>query len=263
MSKVEIRTVDVTRYVQPLREGGSLPAIVEADDGFSYVIKFRGAGQGKKALVAELIGGEMARALELQVPELVFMNLDDSFGRTEPDEEIQDLLKFSVGLNLGLHYLAGSITYDPSVSQADPWESSRVVLLDSILTNVDRTYKNTNLLNWNRQLWLIDHGASLYFHHSWDNWKEMAERKFPRIKDHVLLHRASEFDHAKGLFEKNITEDVLMGILESIPDEWLMEEGRDISPDEARKVYFQFIKTRLSMIDTLIKEADDAREARF
>ena len=185
MSKIEIRTVDVMRYIMPLREGGSLPAIVEADDGFQYVIKFRGAGQGKKALIAELIGAELARAIGLLVPEVVFMNLDDSFSKAEGDEEIQDLLKFSVGLNLGLHFLSGAITYDPLVSVADALQASLVVLLDSIISNIDRTAKNTNLLNWNKELWLIDHGASLYFHHNWASWESHLDRTFPLVSEHV------------------------------------------------------------------------------
>src|SRR5581483_12282738 len=163
----EIRTVNVTRYVTPLREGGSLPAIAEADDGFMYVLKFRGAGQGIKALIAELIGGEIARTLGLKVPEIVFANLDTAFGRTEPDEEIQDLLKASTGLNLALHYLSGSITFDPVVNKMDELEASKIVWLGCLLTNVDRTARNTNMLVWNKELWLIDHGAALYFHHSW------------------------------------------------------------------------------------------------
>ena len=150
MNKIEIRTVDVVQYLKPLREGGSLPAIVKADDGFLYVLKFRGAGQDKKALIADLIGAELGRSIGLKVPEIVFMNLDDSFSKTEPDEEIQDLLKFSVGLNLGLHYLSGSIVYDPLVSVADPQTASKVVLLDSIISNIDRTAKNTNLLKNHR-----------------------------------------------------------------------------------------------------------------
>jgi len=162
-----LRSVNVTRYVTPLREGGSMPAIAEADDGFLYVIKFRGAGQGPRALIAELIGGEIARTLGFNVPELVFAMLDEAFGRTEGDEEIQDLLKFSVGLNLGLHYLSGSITYDPAVNSIDDHLASKIVWLDALLMNMDRTCRNTNMLIWHKELWLIDHGASLYFHHSW------------------------------------------------------------------------------------------------
>jgi len=165
----EIRTVNVTRYVTPLREGGSLPAIAEADDGFLYVLKFRGAGQGPRALIAELIGCEIARTCGLKVPEIVFANLDEAFGRTEPDEEIQDLLKASVGLNLALHYLSRAITFDPTTTVVDAKLASQIVWLDCLLTNVDRTARNTNMLIWNKELWLIDHGAALYFHHSWHN----------------------------------------------------------------------------------------------
>ena len=187
MSALEIRNVNVVQYISPLREGGSLPAIVKADDDFLYVLKFRGAGQGKKALIAEFIGGELARAIGLNVPELVFMNLDDSFSKTEPDEEIQDLLKFSVGLNMGLHFLSSAITYDPVAASVDSATASKVVLLDSVISNIDRTAKNTNLLIWNKELWLIDHGASFYFHHNWDTWQDHLTRTFPLVKTHVLF----------------------------------------------------------------------------
>jgi hypothetical protein len=193
-SKLELRTVNVIRYVTPLREGGSLPAIAEADDGFLYVLKFRGAGQGPRALIAELIGGEIARAIGLKAPEIVFANLDEAFGRTEPDEEIQDLLKASTGLNLALHYLSGAITFDPTINPIDPVLASAIVWLDCLLMNVDRTARNTNMLMWHRELWLIDHGASLYFHHSWNQWEEQATRPFTQVKDHVLLSRATELD---------------------------------------------------------------------
>ena len=177
----QIRMVDVTRYITPLREGGSLPAIVEADDDFLYVLKFRGAGQGVKALIAELLGGEIARALGFRVPEIVFANVDPAFGRTEPDEEIQDLLKFSEGLNLALHYLSGAISFDPTVVKMDELVASQVVWLDCFITNVDRTARNTNMLMWHKELWLIDHGASLYFHHSWTNWEEQSIRPFGQV----------------------------------------------------------------------------------
>lgn len=168
---MELRTINVIRYITPLREGGSLPAVAEADDEFKYVIKFRGAGHGARALISELIGGEIARLLGLRVPEIVFLNLDEAFGRTEGDEEIQDLLQASRGLNLGLHYLSGAVTFDPVVTQVDPGLASRIVWLDSFLTNIDRTVKNTNMLIWNKQLWLIDQGACLYFHYTWTNWE--------------------------------------------------------------------------------------------
>lgn len=259
MSKIDIRTVDVIQYVQPLREGGSLPAIVHADDDFLYVIKFRGAGQGKKALIAEFIGGELARAMGLKVPELVFMNLDDSFSKTEPDEEIQDLLKFSVGLNLGLHFLSGAITYDPLVSIADSRSASKVVLLDSMIINIDRTVRNTNLLNWNKELWLIDHGAALYFHHNWETWESYLDRGFPNIKDHVLLERADHLMEAAKDIKSMVDQDTIQDIVSNIPDDWLMEESNTLAPDDIRAAYVKFLNTKLSNIDSLAKAASDAR----
>ncbi|NLR91576.1 MULTISPECIES: HipA family kinase [Flammeovirga] len=255
----EIRTVNMTRYVTPLREGGSLPAIVECDDGFDYVIKFRGAGQGVKALIAELLGGEMARQLDLNMPELVFIHLVDTFSKSEGDEEIQDLLKFSEGLNLGMSYLSGAITYDPLVSIADPLAASKVVLLDSIITNIDRTHRNTNLLNWNKALWVIDHGASLYFHHSWEGWKDHAQRKFPMIKDHVLLAKAARLEDAKSIIKEKLTPDIIEGIVNLLPDDWLSEASIDATPEERRAVYKEFLNTRIENIDVLTKEAIDAR----
>src|SRR3982751_5481030 len=201
----QLRTVNITRYVTPLREGGSLPAIAEADDEFLYVLKFRGAGQGAKALIAELIGGELARAIGLRVPEIVFAHLDSAFGRTEPDEEIQDLLKASVGLNLGLHYLSGAISFDPIVTPVNVRLASEIVWLDCFLTNVDRTSNNTNMLVWNTELWLIDHGASLYFHYSPENWERKAENAFPQVKNHVLLPYADLLDETNVLFRSRLT----------------------------------------------------------
>src|ERR1700748_3877814 len=220
----ELRTVNVTRYVTPLREGGSLPAIAEADDGFLYVLKFRGAGQGPRALIAELIGGEIARACGLKVPEIVFANLDEAFGRTEPDEEIQDLLKASTGLNLAVHYLSGAITFDSVTTGVDPTLASQIVLLDCLLTNVDRTPRNTNMLVWHKELWLIDHGAALYFHHSWHNWLEQAKRPFVQVKDHVLLKQATELDEVDAAFKAILTDELIYSIVKLIPDEWLTGE---------------------------------------
>ena len=259
MNKIDIRTVNVTQYLQPLREGGSLPAIVKADDGFLYVLKFRGAGQGKKALISEFIGGELARAIGLNVPELVFMNLDDSFSKTEPDEEIQDLLKFSVGLNLGLHFLSSAITYDPLVSEVDSLTASKVVILDSLISNIDRTAKNTNLLNWNNELWIIDNGASLYFHHNWSTWENHLTRTFPLIKDHVLLPKATNLKNASKEIKQLINIDVITEIVTNIPEDWLLSEGELLNPDEMRAAYISFLDAKLSMIDELVKEAEDAR----
>lgn len=256
----EIRSVNVTRYVTPLREGGSMPAIAEADDGFLYVLKFRGAGQGLKALIAELIGGEIARTLGLKVPEIVFAQLDTCFGRTEPDEEIQDLLKASVGRNLALHYLAGAITYDPAVTTIDPELASRIVWLDCLLTNVDRTARNTNMLMWNKELWLIDHGASLYFHHTWHNWKEHALRPFIQVKDHVLLPQASELDKADAAFHEILDEARIRAIVSLVPDEWFTDESQAATPAEDREVYIQFLLSRIASSGVFVKEAQHARE---
>jgi len=245
--------------VTPLREGGSLPAIAEADDGFLYALKFRGAGQGSKALIAELLGGEIARVLGFRVPEIVFAQLDEAFGRTEPDEEIQDLLRASTGLNLALHYLSGAITFDPAVTQPDAALASQIVWLDCLLTNVDRTAKNTNMLMWHNELWLIDHGASLYFHHTWDDWKAQAVKPFARVKDHVLLAWADELDMADKILKSKLTKPVIEYIVQQIPDEWLADTGEQ-SPAEAREIYRQFLTMRVAASEVFVNEANDARE---
>ncbi len=257
----ELRTVNVTRYVAPLREGGSLPALAEADDDFLYVLKFRGAGQGTKALIAELIAGETARALGLRIPEIVFANLDEAFGRTEPDEEIQDLLKASTGLNLALHYLSGAITFDPLVTTVDPKLASQIVWLDCLMTNVDRTARNTNMLMWHKQLWLIDHGASLYFHHSGQAWDEAAKRPFVPVKEHVLLAQASDLETVDAEFRALLTPELIAGIVSLVPDEWLIDQSEEASPDERREVYVQFLTTRIANSDVFLNEAQHARKA--
>ncbi|WP_343555390.1 HipA family kinase [Sphingobacterium sp.] len=258
-----IREVEIIRYVQPFREGGSLPALVDADDGFSYVIKFRGAGQGRKALIAELIGGELARLLKLRVPEIVFAELDESFGRTEPDEEIQDLLKFSVGKNLGLHFLSGAITFDANVDAIGAEEASKIVWLDSLLMNVDRTVRNTNMLIWHKELWLIDHGASLYFHHSWDNWEEQSLKPFVQIKDHVLLKNASMVEKIDQGYRSLFTEAAFRGILAVVPDEWLEDPERELSAADAREVYVSFLNRRVGHSSIFVKQIEDARKDRI
>ncbi len=255
-----LRTVEVTRYVAPLREGGSLPAIVEADDQFLYVLKFKGAGHGYKALISELIGGEVARALGFRVPELVFANLDSTIGRTEGDEEIQDLLKASHGLNLGLHYLSGSITFDPLVIPLAAKEASQIVWLDSFLLNIDRTARNANMLWWHKELWLIDQGASLYFHHSWQNW-EIMNKPFPMIKDHILLSYSTELEEVNTEFKSKLTAEKLTEIANLIPDEWLQDEPAFTSVDEHRKAYITFLHNRLASADYFTQEAQDARKA--
>lgn len=257
----EIRTVHVTRYVTPLREGGSLPAITEADDGFQYVLKFRGAGQGVKTLIAELIGGEIARALGLKVPEIVFCELAEGYGRTEPDEEIQDLLKASTGTNLGLHYLQKSITFDPVVTTVEPLLASRIVWLDTLIKNVDRTVKNTNLLLWNQEIWLIDHGAALYFHHSWDNWQQHAEQPFTFIKDHVLLPQASALQEADKMSRELLSPEIIDGIVDLIPADWLLIDSPFTDVESHKAAYKQYLTTRFQHSSTFTKAAADVRES--
>jgi hypothetical protein len=258
--ETNIRTVQVIRYVTPLREGGSLPAIAEADDGFLYVLKFRGAGQGTRALIADLIGAEIARAAGLKMPELVFAQLDEAFGRTEPDEEIQDLLRASGGLNLGVHFLSGAISYDPAVNKIDSLTASKIVWLDAFLTNVDRTARNTNMLMWRKELWLIDHGAALFFHHTWYNWKEQLLKPFVQIKDHVLLVQAAELDKADLLMKEKISAEKIREIVSLIPDDWLMNED-GIDTEEKRKVYNNFLISRLNQSEVFVNEAKHARES--
>src|SRR5580698_9229876 len=204
-----LRTVNATRYVLPLREGGSLPAIVEADDLGLYVVKFRGAGQGPLALVAELVAGEIGRALGLRVPELVFVEIDAALGRNEPDQEIRDLLKASVGLNLALDYLPGSTMFDPAAGdKADPQTASLAVWFDAFVANVDRTPRNANLLCWHRQLYFIDHGAALYFHHDWKSMASKAESKFAQEKEHILLPWASVLQEADAAARERLNAEV-------------------------------------------------------
>ena len=255
----DLRTVNVTRYITPLREGGSLPALAEADDDFKYVLKFRGAGHGVKALIAELVGGQIAKALKLQLPELVFANLDEAFGRTEADEEIQDLLQGSQGLNLALHFLSGAITFDPVVTTVDAKLASQIVWLDAYITNVDRTFKNTNMLIWHKELWLIDHGACLYFHHSWNNWEQHAKSPFALIKDHVLLPQASLLKEVDAEFKAILSPQILEEIVNTIPLDWLQWEDTEVTPDGLRNVYLQFLQTRLNNSEIFVNQAQNAR----
>jgi hypothetical protein len=255
-----LRTVAVTRYISPLREGGSLPGLVEADDDFKYVLKFKGAGHGVKALISEFIGGRIAHFLGFKLPELVFVTLDEDFGRSEADEEIQDLLRGSHGLNLGLHFLSGAITFDPAVTQVDPMLASKIVWLDAFITNIDRTFRNTNMLMWNKELWLIDHGAAFYFHHTWDNWEQNAKSPFVYVKDHVLLPQASHLEDVHQLFTNQLSEQILKDIVEQLPDEWLRWEDTHMTTSEIRSIYFQFLVTRLATAEHFLKQAQDARK---
>jgi hypothetical protein len=245
-----LRTVTATRYVTPLREGGSLPAIVEADDLGTYVLKFRGAGQGRKALVAELVAGEIARRLDLLVPEIVLAYLAPELGISEPDPEIQDLLKRSPGVNLALDYLPGSLGFDPLVEPPDSDLASRIVWFDALVTNVDRTPRNTNLLVWHKRIWLIDHGASLYFHHNWPArdgtaLEAASQRPFAAARDHVLLPFAKSIPEADAALAPRLTPDVLRAVVDLIPDEWLENEPGFGSPEEVRSAYVAYLSSRL------------------
>jgi hypothetical protein len=257
----KLRNVNVMRYITPLREGGSLPALAEADDDFNYVLKFKGAGHGTKALIAELLGGEIARALGLPTPELVFAELDEAFGRTEADEEIQDLLQNSQGLNLAMHYLQGAINFDPVVTTVDARLASQIVWLDAFITNVDRTWRNTNMLLWHKELWLIDHGAALYFHHAFTDPEGHAKSPFALIKDHVLLPQAALLAEVDAEYKALLTEAKIMAIVNLLPDVWLQWEGLEQTPDEVREVYAQFLWVRLNNSETFVNQAQNARQA--
>jgi hypothetical protein len=255
-----LRTVRATRYVTPLREGGSLPAIVEADDDGTYVLKFRGAGQGPKALIAELVAGEVGRALGLPVPEIVLMELDSCLGRSEPDPEIQALLKASAGLNLALDYLPGALGFDPSVRPGPDGDiASDVVWFDSYVTNVDRTARNTNILLWHRRLWLIDHGASLYFHHTWQGYLARSRDPFKPVASHVLLPFASALAESDARLATRLTSEVLRHILDDIPEPWLEEETGIGGPGEVREAYLRYLLGRLEEPRPFVEEAQRAR----
>lgn len=250
----------MTLYLQPLREGGSLPGLVEASDGFKYVAKFRGAGHGTKALIAEFIGSELARAAGFRVPELVTLDLDEDFGRTEGDEEIQDLLRGSTGLNLGVHFLSGAMTWDVIANRADALTASSLVWLDAFLTNIDRTARNTNMLLWNRELWLIDQGASLYFHHSWSDWEKAALSPFPYVKDHAMLADASMLREADERMRERITPEVIDAVVDAVPSDWLEASGSPATVAEQRDVYRNFLKTRLSNSEIFTNHAIATRQ---
>jgi len=254
-----MRTVNAARYVTPLREGGSLPAIIEADDDGMYVLKFRGAGQGTKALIAELIAGEIARAAGLLVPELVFVALDPEIARTEPDPEIQDLIRASGGLNLGIDYLPGSVMFDPVAEKPDAVLASRIVWFDAYVTNVDRTPRNANMLMWHRRLWLIDHGAALYFHHAWTDMDQRSRDRFPLIREHILLPFASALEAADEAMTAVITEEVIKGVVDLIPDDWMKENSPFGTTGENRRAYVEYLMRRLEEPRHFVEEAIRAR----
>ena len=256
---MSVRTVNATRYVTPLREGGSLPAIVEADDEGMYVLKFRGAGQGPKALIAELVAGEIARAAGLPVPEIVFVDLDPELARTEPDPEIRDLIRASAGLNLALDYLPGAVMFDPVAEKPDADLASSIVWFDAYVTNVDRTSRNTNMLIWHRRLWLIDHGAALYFHHARNTYLERSHDTFPMIKDHVLLQFAGSLQEVDAKMIGRITPDIIEGIVKLIPDTWLVGDSSFGGHNQHRDAYLEYLLRRLEPPHGFLEEAVRAR----
>lgn len=255
-----LRTVHATRYVTPFREGGSLPALVEADDLGLYVLKFYGAGQGPLALVAEIIAGEIGRALGLRVPEIVFMEVDAALGRNEPDEEIRDLLQASPGLNLGMDFLPGSAMFDIAAGdRADADLASRAVWFDAFITNVDRTARNPNLLCWHKSLYFIDHGAALYFHHNWQDPAASARSRFAPIKDHILLPWAGRLEAVDSALRAKLNEDVFAGIVAGVPDAWLLPEPAAPTAEAKRRAYVDYLGERLKSAPVFLEEAVRAR----
>jgi len=246
-----LRTVQATRYVTPFREGGSLPALVEGDDLGLYVLKFRGAGQGPLALAAEIIAGEIGRALGLRVPELVLMQVDTALGRNEPDYEIRELLRSSTGLNLALDFLPGSVMFDPAAKDRPSDDiASAAVWFDAFVTNIDRTARNPNLLLWHKTLYFIDHGAALYFHHDWKDTAQMARSRFPAIRDHVLLPWASGIEQADRDLRARLDRQVLENVLAQVPEEWL---------STPRTEYVDYFLHRLNAAPEFVEEAMRAR----
>ena len=239
-----LRQVTAIRYVTPLREGGSLPGVVEADDLGTYVAKFRGAGQGPKALVAEVICAELARRLDLRVPPLVVLDIDPVIGRAEPDQEVQELLRNSGGANLGMDFLPGALGFDPMAHPVDPTLASRVLWFDAYVENVDRSWRNPNLLVWHRELWLIDHGASLYFHHNWPRAEANVYRAY-RGEDHVLAPYADRLAEADAELAPRVTPELLTEVLALVPEEWLAGADFD-SAGAARAAYVAHLSRRVA-----------------
>ncbi|MEZ6014846.1 MAG: HipA family kinase [Planctomycetota bacterium] len=254
-----MRTVSVTRYVTPLREGGSMPAIVEADDDGTYVLKFRGAGQGPRALIAELIAGALAEALGLRLPERVFADLDTTLARTEGDPEVQALIQASGGRNLALDYLPGAANFDPLADPVDERLASEIVWFDAFISNVDRTARNTNLMMWHDALWLIDHGAAFYFHHNWDGGTQRATAPFAHIREHVLLPTATALEAADAALAPRLSEALFQETLARVPDEWLAAPGAFADPATQRAAYVAYLTRRLAGRAAFVQEALRAR----
>jgi hypothetical protein len=262
MDVPELRTVRATKYVTPFREGGSLPGLVEADDDGLYVVKFRGAAQGPKALVAEVIAGEVGRALGLPVPELVLVDVDPALGGLDDDPWVADLLEKSPGINLGVDFLPGSLTFNPRADgPPDPDLAADIVWFDALLTNTDRSPRNPNILAWHRRLWLIDHGAGLYIHHTWRDPDAHARRPLPTISDHVLLPYAGSLEAAHDRRASSITEELLAGIVALVPDEWLVPHAGVGNADAQRAAYVRYLLTRVAARAALVESIEELRRA--
>jgi hypothetical protein len=257
-----VRTVVATRYVTPLREGGSVPALIEADDSGTYVMKLRAAAQGAKALVAELVVGEIARALGLPIPEIVLVELDAALGRAEPDPELQVPLRASAGLNLALDFLPGAIGFEAALGPRSPSLAARIVWLDALVANVDRTARNTNLLIWHKELYLIDHGAALYWHHDWEDVVARAGDRFAAIKQHVLLPYAGAIEEADDALAPILDGERLRAIVANVPDAWLAEGYGGSNPATVRAAYVELLTRRLAGPRGFVEEAAHARAQR-
>lgn len=258
---MEIRHQKLTRYILPLREGGSLPALAEADDGFRYAVKFKSSGHGVKTVIAEFLGGLLAKAFKLKVPETVILDLDPLFGITEPDYEVQQLLRKSEGLNLGLHFLDRAMTFEPTSNGVDSLTASKIVWFDAFIENIDRTRQNPNMMMWNGDLWLIDHGSSFYYHHSDKEIEKAAADPFPYISTHVLLPYASRLEEADKLMKQAITPRTINKIVDMLPDEWLVDERHpELSAHDIRENYKTFLSKRLSDTEPFVQTAIKARE---
>ena len=262
MASAALPRITGTRYVVPLREGGSLPAVVDTDADGSFVVKFRGAGQGPKALVAEALVAQIGRALELPMPRAAIIELEDGFGRGEPDPEIQDILRGSVGANFGLEFLHGALAFDPAVDAAlvSAESAADIVWFDAFVTNVDRTPRNTNLLVCGSQVWLIDHGAALFFHHRWSGWRQRIQSAFPQIAEHVLLGRAGDLQAADARLHRRLDSASLQAIVASIPEEWLGEEPEFATTDDLRAAYVGYLEERLNGPKPWLQEAIAAQQ---
>lgn len=257
---METRIQNLSRYILPLREGGSLPALAEADDGFRYAVKLKGAGHGVKSLISEFLGGLLAKAFKFNVPEVVLLRLSSLFGITEPDFEVQQLLRKSEGLNVGLHFLDRALTFEPSLYSVDSLTASKIVWFDAFIENIDRARQNPNMMIWNNELWLIDHGSAFYYHHSGKDPLTAAGDPFPYIRNHVLLPRADRLVEADSLMKQAITPRTIAKIVGLLPDDWLVDDLRpEASPQQLRQEYTEFLTRRLADTSVFVNKAIEER----